>query len=412
MNVVKDHIEERGCMFLNSKNVYFLIGTLSSGGAERVVSNLTLSLPNRFKSKIVLFSNFEIDYSYKGDLIVLDERKPKSVFQKLKYFLLRIQEINKLKNEKGIFISFLEYPNLLNLITGKRNTAIISVRNHMSTKHSKGLKAIFWKWTIKYLYPRANLIVAVTNEIKNDLIVNFGLPTDLIKVINNPYDLDQIDKLSREPLEEKYNDIFDKPTLISVGRLENQKGYFHLIRIFKSLKENNPDAQLVILGEGRLKQQLINLSKNFGISDSVHFLGFKKNPFKYIKRADAFVFTSLYEGFPNALSEAMACGIPVISTDCLSGPREILAPDEPLDKIIDYNIDKNRFGILSPVFSKVDDHYNDELNTEELVYLNKLQLLLDNREISTHFSMQSLNRIKDFDSTIIMKQWEGVFDGL
>ncbi|WP_197283163.1 glycosyltransferase [Clostridium intestinale] len=164
--------------------VIFFIGTLSNGGAERVVSNLSLHMAKNINKKILLFgSSCKVEYPYEGDLVFLDKINEKNIFYKAYALFKRIREIKllKRKNPKVPVISFLEYPNLINALTRKYGKTILSVRNHMSTKHSKGVKACFWGFTIKHLYSKADLIIAVSQEIKRDLIDNYGLDEKKIK---------------------------------------------------------------------------------------------------------------------------------------------------------------------------------------------------------------------------------------
>src|SRR5699024_11269619 len=136
-----------------------------------------------------------------------------------------------------------------------------------------------------------------------------------IIVIHNFYDIKNIREDSIKKLSLKKQNIFKQPTIITSGRLSNQKGQWHLIRAFSKVKEKIPNAQLVILGKGDLKSKLIDITYKLKLENSIHFLGFQSNPFKYIAEADIFVLPSLYEGFPNALCEAMACGLPVIRSE-------------------------------------------------------------------------------------------------
>ncbi|MGF3213661.1 glycosyltransferase [Facklamia sp. P12945] len=393
------------------KEVNFFIGTLSTGGAERVVSNLTLHLNNNILRNILLFGeNSRIDYPYEGEILYLDKTKPNNFFRKIISLLLRKAKIWKLKkmNEDSVTISFLEYPNLINSLTSSSGKSIISVRNHMSTKHSHGMKSKFWNLTIKYLYPRSDLIISVSEEIKRDLIKNYKIDESKIKVIYNSYDIHTIQEKSKEILEEKYNFIFEKPVIITAGRLNKQKGHWHLIRSFSVVKKAIPNAQLIILGEGNLESYLKKLTFDLEIDDSVHFLGFQKNPFKYISKSKIFVMTSFHEGFPNALAEAMACGVPVVSSDCKSGPREILAPSEFDYKEMNYKICKNRYGILTPVCDGSMYKAEDAITSEEMQIANSILSILKNQDLYKHFSIQSKNRIKDFEINRIINDWESV----
>lgn len=386
------------------EKVIFVVGTFSNGGAQRTVSNLSLNLSNKIEKNIIIFGKeAKVDYEYEGNLIYLDKEISKGVIKKIKNFITRGYKINKLKKENpGVpVISFLEYPNLLNLLTIRNENTFISVRNFMSTKHAKGFKAFIWNLTIKYFYKRAQKIIVVSKEIKKDLIKNYKLKEEKIEVIYNFYPVEKIKKQSTEEIEDSMKKIFDKPVISTVGRLTKQKGHFHLIKAFAQVKTSIPEAQLVILGEGELKENLTSLARNLNVLESVHFLGFEKNPFKYISKSQVFAMTSLYEGFPNALSEAMACGVPVMSTDCLSGPREILAPNE-IDGEINYEINKNRYGVLVPKVSEVENLSVDN----EKIMANILIKVLKEKEMREFFSEASLSRIEDFNVSNIIKQWK------
>lgn len=395
------------------KKVFFLIGKLSNGGAERVVSNLSLELPKELDKKIILFGDdAEVDYPYNGELMYLDTKKQKNITYIYKIYMLfdRIKKLKRIKkeNQNEAMISFLEYPNLLNLLTRKYGKTIISVRNHMSSKHVKGVKALFWNSTIKLLYGKADLIIAVSEEIKKDLVLNYGISEKKIKVIYNSYDIDKIESLLNEDVENEYIEIFENPVVITVGRLNKQKGQWHLIRAFKEVSERIPNAQLVILGQGNLEKYLKELTIEFGISEKVHFLGFKENPFKYISKSKVFVMPSLNEGFPNALAEAMVCNIPIISSDCLSGPREILSPTEFNKDIVDYNIDKSRYGILLPMCDGNMYSKEDKLTEEEMIMAESIINIINNEDIAQYFSNRAIERIKNFNIKNIIEEWKSI----
>ncbi len=202
--------------------------------------------------------------------------------------------------------------------------------------------------------------------------------------------------------------MFDNPVVITVGRLNDQKGQWHLIKAFKKAKNDVPNAKLVLLGEGQLKDYLMTLARELNIDKDVHFLGFQENPFKYISNSKVFVLSSLYEGFPNALAEAMACGAAILSTDCPSGPKEILAPNEYNSKNISYEINKNRYGVLVPLCDGVKHQPDSALTKEESIMADCLVHLLSDDELNQHYRKQALSRIKDFDISQIIKEWENI----
>lgn len=254
-------------------------------------------------------------------------------------------------------------------------------------------------------YNKADRIFAVSNAIKDDLVKNFRLDENKIRVIYNPYDIERIKKLSQEQIEEEYKEIFQKPTIITAGRLSKQKGQWHLIRALKKVKEKIPEAKLVILGNGELENYLKELAAGLGLEKDVYLLGFQKNPFKYIARSTLYVFPSLYEGFPNALCEAMACGIPVISADCKSGPREILAPGSDIN-METKNIEYEKYGVLIPVCNGKMYKYDDELSKEEELLSKSIVTCIMNPDILDDYSKKTLIRVKNFSKESIIDIWE------
>jgi glycosyltransferase involved in cell wall biosynthesis len=165
--------------------------------------------------------------------------------------------------------------------------------------------------------------------------------------------------------------------------------------------------KLVFLGQGELEKDLKKVVEELKIEKEVYFLGFQKNPFKFISNSKMFVFSSLYEGFPNALVEAMACEIPVISSDCKSGPREILAPETDL-KIETRTIEYAKYGILIPV---CDGNYYDAqfpLTTEEMVMAKSIVDLYSSKELLENYIRKAKERVKDFDRGKIILEYDNI----
>ena len=183
-------------------------------------------------------------------------------------------------------------------------------------------------------YPDADGIVAVSEGAAADLASAAKIDDDRITTIYNPVRLAQIDRLSAIPLNDPWFEGNGPPVILSLGRLDTAKDYPTLLKAFAKVTAERP-SRLLIIGEGKLRPQLLEICDALGLQSKVRFPGMDKNPFRYLKRADLFVLSSAWEGFPNALLEAMACGVSVVSTDCQSGPREIL--------------EDGRYGTLVPV---------------------------------------------------------------
>jgi glycosyltransferase involved in cell wall biosynthesis len=396
--------------------LYFLINSLAGGGAEKVAIRLSEHLP------ISAFILLERDVKYKTDkpIFFLSNHSTKtSPIIKTLSILIYAYKLSDFIEKKSLVVSFLERANFVNIISKlfKKHKAIISVRMDQQTGHV-GLRKLN-NLLVRILYPKADLIVAVSHGVKQSLI-NLGIKEEKIKVIYNPYPIGEIRELAKEPLG-SHEEIFKHPVLITAGRLTKQKGQWYLLRVFKALKEKHKDLKLVILGEGELKDYLVGLSEKLGLktyvwdrnklsgSFDVYFLGFQKNPFKFIARSKLFVFPSLWEGFPNALVEAMACGVPVVSSDCRSGPREILAPNTDFN----YQTQKPEFaeyGVLMPVFEVKYKSAEEPFGGKEMMWVETIDKLLEDESLRKNYSEKAKQRAEDFIIEKILIEWRNIIN--
>jgi glycosyltransferase involved in cell wall biosynthesis len=177
-------------------------------------------------------------------------------------------------------------------------------------------------------YPHADAIVGVSAGVAENLVEQVGIPRALVRVIHNPTFDREIITLMREPLDHRWFRDGGPPVALSAGRLTAQKRFDTFIHAIDIARRTRP-IRAIILGEGEERARLEALIRELGLDDSVDLVGFRKNPYAYMAGARLYVMSSAFEGFPNALVEAMACGLPIVSTDCPSGPREILAMDGP-----------------------------------------------------------------------------------
>lgn len=400
-------------------NIAILIQTLSGGGAERVASNLSLCLDDSTFKKYILLYEDRADYEYKGNLINLNCPSDRSLIVKLKSFLLKIYRTIKKKIELKIdtTISFTEDPNVINIISRISRKVIISVQTFPSLCYNNFLGGIF-RLLIRFLYNKADIIVAASEGIKYDLMKNFEIDKDKIRLIYNMVDIGAVGYLSVKNLNDDHNLLFNNnKTIITAGRLAKEKGQWYLIRLFQEVKKKIDGSKLIFLGDGELRNHLISLSKklefrtysswdNEPINENydIYFLGFQNNPFNLISKAQIFILSSLFEGFPSVLIEAMACGITVISSDCRSGPREILAPDTDFR----YETKSPEFakhGILMPVFNGQFYDSNDRLTNEERIWANTAIQILKDENTQKRYSSAGIMRAKDFDTTKIINEW-------
>ena len=197
----------------------------------------------------------------------------------------------------------------------------INLRNDLINRNSK-FDALITNFLIKIIYPRVSNVIAVSKGVADSVITISRIKNDKVKIIYNPINEKEIHFLSNDSVKFPWKDHL--PILISAGRLETQKDFPCLLRAFSILRKRYP-AHLVILGEGSQRNHLQQLAKYFDIANDVWLPGFIKNPYPYLAKSSLFVLSSHYEGLGNVLVEALALGIPIVSTNCPSGPEEILA---------------------------------------------------------------------------------------
>lgn len=412
---------------LVKKNILFLIVSLTGGGAEKVAANLSLKLAEKHNVTVALSKDNggEKNYAQGGDVVILNNIASNNFFAKTYRFVSRIFKTRKLKKDKNInvSISFLEMMNVPNLLSIRKEKVIISERAFRSnTNTPKYISDYLYNLLIKIIYNKADIVVVPSIGIGKDLVGNFNVKESKIKLIYNPYDCEKIEQLAKEDIEEKYLQIFKSPVIISVGELSERKGYWHLIRIFSRCKKYNPSLKLVLLGQGKFVNYFSELSTGLGLNlfnhennnstepienYDVYLLGFKSNPFKYIKRSKIFAFSSLVEGFPNALVEAMATGITVVSSDCRTGPREILAADTDPD----YETNTPEFtkcGVLMPVLDGRFYTAKDPLTQKEIIWADTFLQILGDEKVLLEFALQGIRRSNDFHINKIATQWEEI----
>lgn len=179
-------------------------------------------------------------------------------------------------------------------------------------------------WHIPWTYALADEVVAVSEGVARNLSHATGIASEKINVIYNPVDLPRIKDRSKEVAEWSGFNIHKDSYILAVGRLAEQKDFPTLIRAFNILRKTKPNLKLIILGEGRLRSSLTRLISELELEQSVFLPGFVDNPFSWMRSAKVFVLSSAWEGFGNVIVEAMACGVPIVATDCPSGPAEIL----------------------------------------------------------------------------------------
>lgn len=212
-------------------------------------------------------------------------------------------------------------------LTGRGRRLVVSERN-IAWNGGRSARRGFQLALKRALYPRADLVTAVSEGVRDDFVNRLHLDPSCTHVLYNPVVDDRLDELARAPVTHPWfpgaRGERPVPVVLGCGRLVRQKGFDVLLSAFSRLSTRR-DARLVILGEGPERARLLELGRTLGIGERMALPGFDKNPHRYMARADAFVLSSRNEGLPGALIQAMAAGAPAISTRCPSGPDEIIS---------------------------------------------------------------------------------------
>jgi glycosyltransferase involved in cell wall biosynthesis len=369
------------------KKVVFLINSLAGGGAERVMVTLLRHSEHRRSDTdihLVLLDDHPPAYDCPRWLAIhrLDSRGS------LARSILQVGLLFR-RLRPDVCLSFLTRSNLSNVlasgVTGHRT--IISERAFTSTHHRASGSGRLARLLVATLYPRARRTIAVSAEIAKDLEDNFGVAADRIVTIPNGVDIEAVRAASAAALPVQ----LPEPYLVAAGRFVGTKNFALLLRAFAA---SGFPGGLVLLGQGPLRPQLEALARELGVADRLVMPGFQENPFPYLRRAVAYCLPSNHEGFPNGIIEAMALGLPVISTNCRSGPSEILDNTALLDI---GGVHEGRYGILTPP----DD-------VEAMIAAIKM---IGDSEVRARYSRKAIEGIARYDIAATVARYWQVIDG-
>lgn len=369
-----------------------LIYSLSGGGAERFTSYLAPYLADRGITVKLFLMNTTITFDIPEYVSVhyLEKSQPSEngLFKLLKIPYLAYKYAKLAKKEKLTHsFSLLTRPNYINVLSrrwyGNKAKIIIGERSFPSLQYGlNDFRSRMNKKLIPILFPKADLVICNSNRTVTDLSQNFKIPLHKITVIHNPIDIKKISEIDGvNP------DFYDKKhfNLVTIGRLVPGKNHVMLIQAVKKIK----NVRLYIIGDGPLRNDLENIITENNLENQIFLLGFDSNPYQYLKGADLFIFGSKYEGFPNVLLEAMACRLPLLTTNCKSGPNEIMELQEESEN----SLMITKYGILVPV---------DNLD----LTIKAIDYFLKNSDYVITCREQVQRRVLDFELDTILNKYQ------
>lgn len=301
------------------KRVCFVSSTLSSGGAERALSNLLCNMDRENLAITVLLLNGVITYPVPEDVNIIDLRKRSALYLPL-CFILLMRHLLQLKPD--IVISVWSFPSLLTglaiKITRLNTNWIVRVANNPASQEDDWRKKLFY-----WLYKHANRYIVLCDDLKENFEAFYPYSKGKTRMIRNGFDVESLKQKAGVVLDDCFN--LEQRYLVSVGSLTTQKRYDILLKAY-ALLEPEYQVPLVILGDGPLRKELEQLAHKLDIARNITFKGFVSNPYPFVANASIFVLNSDYEGLCNAAIEAQCLGTPAVITDCPTGNREIVAP--------------------------------------------------------------------------------------
>lgn len=370
------------------KKVLFLINNLAHGGAERVLVNLANNM-DKTKFDITVqtlfdegvnkqFLNSSVHYrsslkkSFKGNSIVIKMLPPCLLY---KFFI---------KEDYDVVVAYLE-GSCTRILSGCKNKNTKKVTwVHIELNQPKLFKSSFWTMRgVRKAYNSYDKIVCVAQTVKDAFVNNSGVNSDTLEVLYNTNQTDRILTLSREPIEDMQfkNDI---PNICSVAKIIPTKGYDRLLNVHKKLLDEGYKHRIYLIGIGEQIDELKQTAAEKGVAGSFVLLGFKENPYKYMKACDAYVCSSRREGFSTAVTEALVLGLPTVSTNC-SGAVELLGENNDYGLVVD--------------------------NSEEGIY-EGMKKMLSNTDTLLHYKKLAEERGKAFKTDKTVRAVEDMLENL
>lgn len=367
------------------KHLLFLINTLRDGGAEKILVDLVNKLdPQKYdiEVKLIYKKGVYLDKLNENIKLSFITKEPGTfIARQVSRMLPRLSSeiLHKLfiRKKYDIEIAFLEGYATKIIAGAPKNTKKLAWV-HCDLMKTEWINGVFPNESgFKNCYKKFDEVISVSQSVQDAFIERFGYITNL-SVKYNPIDCERIKQLSNEKIDITKSE--NKITLISIGRLTYPKNFMRLLSAFSNIKQSNFNIELWILGEGEERTQLEEFIKSHNLNDDIHLLGFKKNPYPYLKNADLYVCSSRYEGYSTTVTEATVLGIPVLTTN-VAGMKEILGDNE--------------YGIIT--------------ENDDIAFENELKHLLNNKDSLIHFKKMAKQRSNYFNLNKQINEIEKLF---
>lgn len=375
--------------------------SLCLGGTERSAANISKILDKNHQVFMAVYDGTQTQYSYAGTLVDFGLPAKNNVLAKIVNNLLRIYRYQKLiKKEKiQLLYEFISINNPISTMRHKNQIRIISARDF----------SVLCEFTQRFhkCLQAADGMICNSEYSKKFYLSEHPEHADRVFALHNYINLEEINLQSQETVEDGYLSFLEThpQTIVSVGRFCKEKGFEYLIESFARARRKNEQLGLVLIGDGDYQNRYRQQIERLGLQDHIYLTGFQKNPYKYMAKCSLFVLSSLSEGFPNVLAEAMALGLPVIAANCRSGPAEILRKDCDYTAVTD-TWQACDYGIITPEMTDGDNSVPIQQMTFAILEL------LGNPEKMRDYGKQARLRAEDFSFETTQQKLELILDKL
>ncbi len=375
--------------------------SLCIGGTERSAANISIALSRKHNVKTVLFDGSDISYPYGGELLDMKlpakARKVQKIVNSFNRAYIYKKHIKEFRPD--IVYQFISFRSPLGALKLKNCVKIVSARDFSALSNNIA--------GYKKRLDKSTAMICNSEYLRDYFVERYPEDKERIFTVNNIIEVDSIQKQAEEEVDERFKDFRSKYSriVVSVGRFCKEKAFENLISSFSQVHREMPDTGLVLIGDGANKEKYVEVAKEYGISEFVYYTGYQKNPYKYMSKCDVFVLSSLSEGFPNVLAEAMALSMPVIAINCYTGPAEILMKDYDYE-IVSESFLECDYGILTP-------HYNSKGTDWAISEMTKAIIhIFKSDEVMKKYRKAAVQRARDFSEKAAIEKFEEIFNKL